>query len=233
MESRSNPSFSRCRRHRDELACPAVLRRALMRIFGLTGGIATGKSTVSAMFRALGAEVIDADELAREVVEPGTAALSEIDRRFPGMIAPDGRLDRAKLAGRIFAAPDDRTALNAIVHPRIQQAFIEKAAALARQGVSQIIYDAALLIENRLHEKMDGVILVSAPRETQIARLRERNGLTREQAEARLSSQMPLEEKARFARWIIDNSGDLAATRAKVKEIWNLIQSGPTGGSSI
>ncbi len=198
-----------------------------MRIIGLTGGIATGKSTVSAMLRELGAQVIDADEIAREVVEPGTEALAEIERRFPDVIAPDGRLDRAKLASRIFASADDRSALNSILHPRIQQAFLNETSALAQRGVRLAIFDAALLIENRVHEKMNGVILVTAPREIQIARLRERNGLTREEAESRLASQMPLEEKARLAQWIIDNSGDLTATRAQVRELWNSIQADP------
>ena len=195
-----------------------------MRVIGLTGGIATGKSTVSAMLRQLGAAVIDADQIAREVVEPGAAAFRDIAGRFPEVIGPDGRLDRAQLADRIFASAEDRAALNAIVHPRIHRVFTEKLAALERKGVELAIYDAALLIENGLHQGLDGVILVSAPRETQIARLQERNRFTRQQAEARLASQMPLEQKARLANWTIDNSGDLAATRAQVTQLWNSIQ---------
>ena len=96
-----------------------------MRVIGLTGGIATGKSTVSAMLRQLGAAVIDADQIAREVVEPGTAAFRDIAGRFPEVIGPDGRLDRAQLADRIFASAEDRAALNAIVHPRIHRVFTE------------------------------------------------------------------------------------------------------------
>jgi len=195
-----------------------------MRVIGLTGGIATGKSTVSAMLRELGAAVIDADQIAREVVEPGAAAFRDIARRFPEVIRPDRRLNRAQLADRIFASAEDRAALNAIVHPRIHQVFTKKLAALERKGVELAIYDAALLIENGLHEALDGVILVTAPSETQIARLRERNGFTRQQAEARLASQMPLEQKARLAKWTIDNSGDLAATRAQVTQLWHSIQ---------
>src|ERR1700687_694427 len=202
-----------------------------MRIIGLTGGIATGKRTVSAILRELGPAVIDADELARQVVEPGSTVLSEIDRRFPGVVGDDGRLDRTRLAERIFSNPEDRAALNALLHPRIQKLFVEKTAALAQQGEQLVIYDAALLIENGLHEKMDGVILVTAPRETQITRLAERNGLTRAQAEARLSSQMPLGEKLRFARWTIDNSGDLIATRAQVDQVWRSIRLDRAGGA--
>ena len=196
----------------------------LMRIIGLTGGIASGKSTVSAMLRQMGAQVIDADEIARQVVEPGSPALAEISRRFPGVIGPDGRLDRAQLADRIFANPADRAALNAIVHPRVHRAFLEKTRALAEAGTEAVIYDAALLIENELHRQMDGVILVTATPEIQVARLTARNHLSRDQAQARLASQMPISQKAPFARWIIDNSGDLANTRAQAVKVWNEIQ---------
>lgn len=195
-----------------------------MRLLGLTGGIASGKSTVSGFLRELGAAVLDADEIAREVVEPGTPALEDIARRFPGVLGPDGRLDRTRLGERIFQSSQERTALNAIVHPRIQQAVLEKTQALAEQGVSLVIYDAPLLIENRLHEALDGVILVEIPPELQIARLMARNALTRAQAEERLAAQMPLAEKRRHATWIIDNSGDVAKTREQVEALWRSIR---------
>jgi dephospho-CoA kinase len=195
-----------------------------MRTIGLTGGIASGKSTVSQMLTEMGAQVIDADALAREVVEPGTPALKEISRRFPGVVGADGRLDRAQLADRIFGQEKERLALNAIVHPRVQEAYLNKARALARRGAKVIIYDAALLLENELDRTMDGVILVTVPSEIQISRLVARNGLTRREAEARIASQMPLEEKAQRATWLVDNSGDLAATRARVAAIWNEIR---------
>lgn len=203
-----------------------------MRIIGLTGGMATGKSTVSAMLRELGAAVIDADEIAREVVVPSSPAYLDIQQRFPDVIGPDGRLDRAKLAGVIFSSASERAALNAIIHPRIHQAFLEKKGALAKRGVPVAIYDAALLIENGLQHQMDGVILVTAPRELQIARLRQRNGLTQDESEARLSSQMPLSEKERFASWIIDNSGDLPSLRSQVGKVWRSIQSDSLTGST-
>ena len=195
-----------------------------MRTIGLTGGIASGKSTVSKMLSEMGAPVIDADALAREVVEPGTAALKEISRRFPGVVGADGRLDRAQLADRIFGQEQERIALNAIVHPRVQEAYLNKAHALAKQGTEVIIYDAALLLENGLDRKMDGVIMVTVPREVQISRLIARNGLTRGEAEARIASQMPLKEKAKRATWLVDNSGDLAATRARIAAIWDEIR---------
>ena len=142
-----------------------------MRVVGLTGGIASGKSTVSAMFRELGAQVIDADQVAREVVEPGTPALEEIARRFPGVVDAAGRLDRTALGARVFSDATERRALEAIVHPRIRDEVARRTEALARVGVQVVLYDAALLIENGLHRGMDGVILVSAPEAVQRARL--------------------------------------------------------------
>ncbi|HEX8697366.1 MAG TPA: dephospho-CoA kinase [Myxococcaceae bacterium] len=191
-----------------------------MRLYGLTGGIASGKSTVSRMLRELGAHVLDADLIAREVVEPGTPGLAEVASRFPGVLGPDGRLDRAKLGARVFADPAERAALNALLHPRIGAAFLEKTQALAAQGVELVLYDAPLLIENGLHAGMDGVLLVWVPRELQKQRLMARDGLEAQAAEARLAAQLPLEEKRRHATWIVDNTGDLTSTRAQVEEVW-------------
>ena len=191
-----------------------------MKLYGLTGGIASGKSTVSRMLRELGAHVLDADVIAREVVEPGTPGLAEVATRFPGVLGPDGRLDRARLGARVFADPAERAALNALLHPRIGAAFLEKTQALAAQGVERLIYDAPLLIENGLHAGMDGVVLVWVPRELQKQRLMARDGLEAQAAEARLAAQLPLEEKRRHATWIVDNTGELISTRAQVEEVW-------------
>lgn len=194
-----------------------------MHLYGLTGGIASGKSTVSRMLRELGAQVLDADVLAREVVAPGTPGLAEVAARFPGVVGADGQLDRAALGQRVFADPAERAALNALLHPRIAQAFLERTQQLAEAGVPRVIYDAPLLIENGLHTRMEGVILVAVPREVQRARLMQRDGLSAEAAEARLASQLPLEEKRRHATWVVDNSGDLASTRAQVEAIWKAL----------
>lgn len=191
-----------------------------MRIYGLTGGIGSGKSTVSRMFRELGAHVLDADLIAREVVEPGTPGLAEVAARFPGVVGPDGRLDRAKLGARVFADPTERAALNALLHPRIREAFLQKTQALAAQGVERVLYDAPLLIENGLQVGMDGVVLVWVPRAVQKERLMARDKLEAEAAEARLVAQLPLDEKREHATWIVDNTGALAATRAQVEEVW-------------
>jgi len=194
-----------------------------VRIYGLTGGIASGKSTVSQMLRELGAHVLDADAIAREVVEPGTLGLAEVGARFPGVIGPEGRLDRAKLGARVFADPTERAALNALLHPRIREAFLEKTQALAAQGVARVLYDAPLLIENGLHVGLDGVVLVWVPRELQKARLKARDGLEDAGAEARLAAQLPLDAKREHATWLIDNTGDREATRAQVQEVWRAL----------
>lgn len=190
------------------------------KMIGITGGIATGKSTVTGMFRALGAQVLDADEIAREVVAPGSEALLEIRARWPDVISVDGTLDRQKLGAHIFLRPEDRKALDAITHPRIQARVLERTHALWDEGHRVVFYDAALLIENRLHEAMNGVVLVAVPHDVQLQRLMKRNGLTREEASARIASQLPLEQKRAHATWIIDNSGSLESTRAQVEKVW-------------
>jgi len=191
-----------------------------VKLYGLTGGIASGKSTVSRMLRELGAHVLDADVIAREVVEPGTPGLQAVAERFPGVLGPDGRLDRAKLGARIFGDPQERAALNALLHPLIGQQFMLRTQALAEQGVERVLYDAPLLIENRLHLGMDGVVLVWVPREVQKARLMARDGLDEAAADARLAAQLPLDEKRQHATWVVDNSGELGTTRARVEEVW-------------
>jgi len=197
-----------------------------MRVVGLTGGIASGKSTVSAMFRALGAQVIDADQLARQVVEPGTPGVEEVARRFPGVVDAQGRLDRAALAERIFTDPAERAALEAILHPRIQLEARRRIAALEQAGVPVALYDAALLFENGLQRNLEGVVLVWAPEAVQRQRLAARDGLTATEVEARLRAQMPLSEKRPLATWEVDNGGSLADTEAQVRRIWEEIRRG-------
>jgi dephospho-CoA kinase len=195
-----------------------------MRLYGLTGGISSGKSTVSRMLRELGAHVLDADVIARHVVEPGTPGLAEIAARFPGVIGSDGRLDRAKLGARVFADATERAALNAITHPRVREEFVRQVAALEAQGVERILYDVPLLFETGLHAGMDGVVVVWVPRDVQKARLMARDGLAEDAAEARLAAQLPLDAKRQHATWLVDNSGGLEATRAQVERIWREIQ---------
>ncbi len=190
-------------------------------VAGLTGGIASGKSTVSAMLAEAGIPVIDADRLAREAVEPGEPAYREVVAAFgPAVVGADGRLDRRRLAAIVFADPTARSRLEAIVHPRVFEAERAALAAVARERPGSVaVVDAALLLESGNYRWMDAVILVSAPRELQIERLMARDRLSRAEAEARLAAQWPLEAKRRYADFEIDNGGSLEATRAQVTRL--------------
>jgi len=191
-------------------------------VLGLTGGIGSGKSLVDAIFRELGADVIDADALAREVVEPGQPALAEIVASFGSdVLLPDGRLNRARLAELIFGDAAARQRLNAITHPRIRRRMTEEVAARSlRPGV--LILDIPLLYENGLGADVEKVIVVWVDPATQRQRVMERDGLTPEQTRQRIDAQMPLEEKRRRADHVIDNSGSPASTRRQVEAIYRL-----------
>ena len=191
-----------------------------MKVLGLTGGIGSGKSMVARMFAQLGADVIDADQLAREVVEPGQPALEEIAAAFGhDILLPDGRLNRSKLAGIIFADVDGRARLNAITHPRIRKR-IDAEIAARRSGSGVLIVDIPLLYENARAATVETVIVVWVDSETQLRRLQERDGLTLEQARQRIAAQMPLDEKRARADLVIDNSGSRANTRRQVEAIY-------------
>lgn len=194
-----------------------------MRLVGLTGGIGSGKSTVSAMFRALGASVIDADQVARDVVRPQEPALKEIATRFPGTVDAAGHLDRSALAARIFSDSSERAALNAIVHPRIQAEVKRRTEELERAGVDTVLYDAALLIENGLHHAVQALIVVWVPPEVQRARLLARDHLSEAEADARIGAQSPLDDKRALATYVVDNSGSREATRHQVEAIWKAL----------
>jgi dephospho-CoA kinase len=193
-----------------------------MRVLGLTGGIGSGKSLVDAIFRELGADVIDADALAREVVEPGQPALAEIVASFGSdMLLPDGRLNRARLAEVIFGDAAARQRLNVITHPRIRRRMSEEVAARSRRS-GVLILDIPLLYENGRGADVEKVIVVWVDQPTQRQRLMERDGLTQEQARQRIDAQMPLEEKRRRADHVIDNSGSPVSTRRQVEAIYRL-----------
>jgi dephospho-CoA kinase len=192
-----------------------------MRLIGMTGGIATGKSTVDAMLADRGAAVIDADELAREVVLPGEPALAEVAQRFGGdMLRPDGTLDRPRLGAVVFADPDARRDLERITHPRITALMQERITQALAGPAPLVVVDIPLLFENGRESLFEGVVLVYAPREVQIRRLGERNGLDADAAAQRLAAQLPIDEKRDRATWIIDNSGDVDATAAAVDRWW-------------
>jgi len=194
-------------------------------LVGLTGGIATGKSTVSAMFAHLGAKIIDADLLAREVVMPGQPALARIAEEFGReVLQEDGQLDRKRLAAVVFAHPARRRRLEQITHPAIrvrQQRILSVYEEEAFEGI--VIWDAALLIEGGGHAQMDRVVVVTADAETELRRLMARDGLSEEEARQRIGSQMPLAEKAALADHVIDNSGGRADTERRVREVYRAL----------
>ncbi|MDP9727936.1 dephospho-CoA kinase [Alicyclobacillus tolerans] len=195
-------------------------------IIGLTGGIASGKSTVSAMFRELGAYVVDADIWARRVVSPGSSGWKEIVDFFGReILTEDGELNRPKLAELIFHHPDYRHRLNAITHPKIRIGMKEETEDYLKQYPGQpVIWDVPLLFEGETHQLVDETVLVYVPYDIQLERLMKRNQLSEEEAKARIASQMPLDSKRKLADYLIDNSLTLEHTREQVQSIWRTIQ---------
>jgi len=180
-----------------------------MTLVGLTGGIATGKSTFAAALRARGVPVIDADQLARQVVAQGGPALPAIAAAFgPSVLTAAGDLDRKAMASLAFADPAARRRLEAITHPAIRRAMEEETARLAAAGHGLVVYDSPLLFEAGLESSVSLVVVVYAPREVQLRRLQARDGLGRAEAEARLAAQRPIEEKADLADVVVDNTDE-------------------------
>ncbi len=198
-----------------------------MRLVGLTGGIASGKSSLAAALRELGAPVIDADALAREAVRPGSAALSAIRAAFgEGVLAPGGDLDRKRMADLVFSDSGARARLEAIVHPAVREAAAQETARLAAEGHPLAFYDVPLLYERGLDREVDCVVVVHASPAAQRSRLSERDGITPEEAAARIASQLPIDEKARRADVLVTNDGDLPSLRAKARPLLDALRSG-------
>jgi dephospho-CoA kinase len=195
-------------------------------IVGLTGGIATGKTTVTGMLRALGAYVVDADEWARKVVEPGADGLDEIVRAFGDTILePDGSLSRAKLGQKIFHDDEARKILNAIMHPRVRSGMKSETEAYLRANPGNpVVWDVPLLFEGKTRKMVDKTILVYVDEPLQLVRLMDRNGYTEEEAKARIRSQISIEEKRRLADFLIDNRGTLDETREQVHKVWETLR---------
>jgi dephospho-CoA kinase len=187
-----------------------------LKVLGLTGGIGSGKSTVSRLVRELGVPVLDADQLAREVVEPGRPALAEVAAAWPQAIGPDGKVARKRLADIVFADPAQRVRLEKIMHPRIQALSDERFAELAGKGHALALYEASLLVESGRYKDFDGLVVVTASPETQLERVLARGDLSPPEAQARIDAQLPLLAKVRVATHLIDNDGDLEATKAQV-----------------
>ena len=189
-----------------------------MKLIGLTGGIASGKSTVSAILRRLGAQVIDADALAREIVKPHQPAWNEIVTTFGNeVLQSDQTLDRKKLRKLVFDEPNARKKLEAITHPKIRRLAQEKIAESAATGAPLVVYEAPLLFESKIHLWLRPVILVACEAAVQKRRLRQRDNLNEAEIEQHLGAQMSLEEKRKLADYVIENNGTIGELESAVK----------------
>jgi dephospho-CoA kinase len=193
-----------------------------MQLIGLTGGIASGKSVVAARLAEHGAVVVDADQVAREVVERGTPALARIAEEFgDGVIASDGSLDRAALGALIFSSPEKRAALNAITHPAVGIRSHELfAAAAAADPDAIVVYDVPLLIEAGRTEEFDLIVVVNASTETRLNRMVELRGMTRDEAMHRINSQATNTERLAVADVVIDSNGTVEQTLEQADALW-------------
>lgn len=196
-------------------------------IIGLTGGIGTGKSTVSAMLKAKGIMVIDSDQIAREVVEPGSKALAQIVAHFgQEVLLPDGRLNRKTLGARVFGNEEERKRLMEITHPAIFAETEKRISEAQKNGEALIVLDSPLLIETGRYKQTDLVVLVYADEETQLQRIMRRDNLTEEEARNRIIAQMPIDEKRQYADIIIDNRGTIEELEVQVAQLLNRLRLG-------
>jgi dephospho-CoA kinase len=200
-------------------------------LVALTGGIASGKSVVAARLAEHGAVVVDADRIAREVVEPGTPGLARIAEEFgPGVIAPDGSLDRAALGAIIFTDHAKRVALNDITHPAIVELSHRRfAEAGAADPDAIVVYDVPLLAEARGTSEFDVVVVVSAPEEMRIERMVSLRGMSRDEAEKRIRSQVPEEQRRALADILIESDGTLDETLAQADAVWEQLRQRAVG----
>ncbi len=194
-----------------------------MKLIGLTGGAGSGKSTVAAMLRELGAEVVDADEATHAVYEPGSPGFDAVVREFGAEYVRDGKIDRMRLGALVFADEDARHRLNAIVHPLVREWMAARTAEAVQNGTEVVVQDVPLLFENGLSRLYSTVLLVYVPEPVQLERLVKGRGLSDDRARAMIAAQMPIEEKRALANHVIDNSGGREATRKQVRTIWKAL----------
>ena len=194
---------------------------------GLTGGIASGKSTVTKMIRGLGIPVIDADQVARDVVKVGEEAYEQIIKTFgQDILQENGEIDRAKLGAIVFYNEQERKKLNAIVHPAVRRRMLAEKEAYVQKGAKTIVLDIPLLFESELTHLIDKIIVVYVDDDIQLERLMKRNGFSEEEALARIRSQMPLHEKVKKADAVINNNGTIEETKQQLFQIlkeWNAL----------
>ena len=196
-----------------------------MKLIGLTGGIASGKSTVAAILKRLGAAIVDADALAREVVEPGQDAWKNIVDAFGAeVLQADQTLDRQRLRATIFNNPAARKTLEAIIHPRVRSLAEERIRQHAAAGYEIVVYEVPLLFEGNLHEWLRPVILVACDAAIQKRRLQQRDGLDVEAAQKHIDAQMSLAEKRRLADYVVENDGSLEDLERQVQEVLDQIK---------
>jgi dephospho-CoA kinase len=195
-------------------------------VAGLTGGIATGKSTVTALFASFGAAVIDADRIARDVVVRGRPAWQKIVEHFgTGVLRPDGELDRERLGGVIFSDKGQKDVLNRIVHPEVFREMDRRIRELGEESRAEVVIcDVPLLIETGMHRGFDEVILVYVPEPLQIRRLMDRDGISRDEAVRKVRAQMPIEEKKAYATIVIDNSASREETAGAALRAYQYLQ---------
>lgn len=192
----------------------------MTKVIGLTGGIASGKSTISNIFKEVGWPVIDADQTARQVVMPGSLGLAQIVSRFGSQVLqPDGTLDRAALGSMVFDDPQNLSDLDQIEHPLIMAAIDQQLAGFKKQGLPVVVLDVPLLFETGMDQECDLTVLAVVDRKTQLERLMKRDHCSKAAALKRINAQMPLEEKMRRADVTIDNNGSLAQTRFQVAKL--------------
>lgn len=190
-------------------------------ILGITGTIASGKSLVAAAFAQRGAALVSADQLAREIVRPGSDVLARLVERFgAGILTDSGRLDRDRLARMVFADEQARTDVNRITHPAIGRLALERLRALAASGVPLVVYEAPLLFEAKAESRVDRILVVRIAPDIQLQRLMARDGLSESEARQRVAAQMGQEEKLARADYVIDNSAEVAATLQQVDRLW-------------
>jgi dephospho-CoA kinase len=186
---------------------------------GLTGGIASGKSTVAAILEELGAVVIDADKLAREVVAKGSPGLAEVVAAFgPAVLTPDGELDRPRMGAIVFADPERLKVLESITHPRIFELYAEREAAARDADV--VVHDIPLLVESGRAEEFDAVVVVDASEDHQLERMLRDRGMSEEDARARMAAQATREQRRAVATYLIENTGTREALRRRVEEVY-------------
>lgn len=200
-------------------SCPRSL------VIGVTGGIATGKSTVARMLEDLGARRISADEIVHDLLKPGTEVQRRVVEEFgPGILATNGEIDRRALGEVVFSDAERRRRLEAIVHPRVMAEIAGQIAEFRRGRTGVLVVEIPLLVEVGAADMVDKVLVVSAEQETQIDRLQKRYNMSQHEAELRVRSQLPIEEKAKHADWVISNEGTLRTTKRRVIRLWSEVQ---------